>query len=464
MAEPLTSAATLLTTTSQMVRQVYHDGFPEMAARFGRINKIIQLSKRRIDGDGITVQVVDKNMNAARMGTDLNGTFPSPGTFGANSYKATVSETAASNDFRRLALSLRTTWTDMQRRCTNDVAAADFIKTLVSQSAANLDESLALHRQLDSTAKIGTITGTVKKNDNVLLSSASAYTTSGGARFALSGGSIAAVPRGIRLDIYLTTVKKYTVEVTDYNPADNSVGVWGIDTDNVAKSTVDINTTYTITSGNNLYLSGEYNAGLKGIGNWFTDPASSGDSFYGNDRYLANYRWMLPHKSGPTSSRTFVKRDIDNFAIEMGYRVPDDDSGFAAITTLELEQRFRNEIGQDVLIQFPSSEQMGKLLAQYGFDGSLYRHPALGRITFQTDQFAPANTIRFLRAGDWEQLHLGDGTFQWLPGQNDSWYRVSGATASDGLTTVFQMDGLMALCDICTNPNRQGQIVNVTAT
>lgn len=463
MAEPLTSAATLLTTTSAMVRQVYHEGFPEMAARFGRINKIIQLSKRRIDGDGITVQVLDKNMNAARMDTDLNGSFPTPGTFGATSYKATVSETPASNDFRRMGLSLSTTWTDMQRRCTNEVAAADYIKTLVAQSAANLDESLALHRQLDSTAKVASITGTVKKNDNVLLASASAYTTSGGARFALTGGSIASFPRGMRIDIYLAAVKKYTVEVTDYNMADSSVGVWGIDTDNVAKAAVDISTSYTITSGNDLYISGEYNKGLKGIGNWFTAPASSGDSFYGNDRYLANMRWMLPHKSGPTTARQFTKRDIDTFAIEMGYRVPDDDSGFLAITTLELDQRFRNEIGQDVLIQYPSTDQMGKVLAQYGFDGSLYRHPALGRITFQIDQFAPSNIIRFLRAGDWECLTLGDGTFQWLPGQNDSWYRVTGATASDGLTTVFRMDGLMALCDICLNPNRQGQIQNVTA-
>lgn len=475
MAEPQDSATTLLTTASNALRTVYRDSFDDMYGRFTQFNRIFTPSKRRIDGNGIVIQVQDKNMYGARMNTDINAAFPTPGTFNASSYTATLSETAGSNHFRRHALSLRTSWLDIQRVTNKEVAAVDYVAQLVSQSAANIDESMALHRQLPSTALLGTVNGTEKKNDNYVYADCGATAATGGARILVSGAAISAFPRGLKLDVYAAGgASRFPngVMVTDFNPVDGSVGLVGLTSAGAEDSTSGLDAGLApggsdiraIATTDELYISGEKDKGWIGPGAWFTEPATSGDSFFGRDRMAYSYRWLNPTHAGPTSSTQLSKTHIDAAALQIGYVSEDKGQAYMAVCPPDLEQRYRNEIGADVLLQFPTSEQKGELIAQYGFDGSMYRHPTLGRIMFQTDALAPTGQIRFYRLGDWEMLHVGSGAFEWLSdGGNAGWYRVTSATGGAGKTTFYQMDGMMAGCDICTKPRLQFRIKNVTA-
>lgn len=457
MAAPYDDAQTFLSEGSNLVRLFYHDRFEAMHSRFGKINSIPTLSKRRIDGDGVIVQVKDGNLYTARTQDDLLGGFPTPRSFSSSTYKVTASETAASNDFRRIDMSLQTTWLDVQRNY-QKVSPVDWVNELISESTRNLEESLALHRHLDATARLGTVTGTPKKNDSYVLTSCSAIGATGGARFTLANGSVSAFPRNLVIDVYNGSSLRFSAYVTDYNPADNSVGIYGLSS-GVPSSAVDISA---IASGDSLYISGERNKGIKGIGYWFSTPAAS-ETFFNRDRTDANYRWLNVHRSGPSASTQLSKSHIDNAALEVAYLQESDNMGYTAIMPPNLEQRYRTEIGIGIMpVQDP---QTGNKIADYGFDGVSYRHPTFGRLDIKADALAATGQIRIMKNGDWEMLpYIAGGGFEWLPGDGagGNWYRVESGTAGAGRTVVLKMDGLMAFADICLFPRRQIQISNVT--
>lgn len=468
MSVPFDNATTQLTTLSAAMRTFYHDDFPKMYHRFGKkTNKFFKPSKLRIDGNGCVVQVSSANLYGARVSTDINGDFPSPRAHQADSYTVNLSESSAANHMRRMAISLQVTHLDLKRKMNTRAAAEKFTTELIKQSTENIGESISLHRQLDSTAKVCDVNGTAKQNDSNLLSTATATPAANtGARFAIDGGSIAALPAHLVLDRYTGTTRDGSVEVTDYNPRDKSVGVENYNTTtNQIDRTVSLSD---IADNDSLYISGEKDQNILSLGHWFSTP-TAGENFFGKDRTAYNARWLNVHRSGPTTARQFSKTDIDNAAIELGFIVEETEGGYGVLTTPELEQRYRNEIGNDVMIQFPTDQQKGQLIAQYGFDGNMYRHPHLGRVILQSDPFAPQNIVRFLRIGDWETLFAPDaggdpGGFEWLPGTTGGmWYRMPSSTAGGGDTTTYRADGMLMFCDICLNPREQAQIENVTA-
>lgn len=464
MSVPFDFATTFLTGQSAAIRQFYHDSYAEMQNRFGgKTNRLFRPSKLVFQGDGVNVQVMSANMHGARLTNDPNADFPTARAHTSNNYKVTFSETASSNDFRRMSISLQVTHYDINRVYNKQIAADDFRERLISQSMQDVGEKTALHRHLDTTAKVALVNGTPAKNDNTVFASCSAIGTTGGARFPIDNGSIAYLPANLLLDVYASGgAFKRKVIVTDYNPVDSSVGVFGVDAFEAGDSTVNVND---LADNDELYISTEKNMGLNSLGQWFSAP-SSGESFYGKDRTTPTNRWMIPTKVPAVASGTtlFSKAHIDNVSIAIGYVEEDPDSGYAALTTPELDQRYRNEVGGDILIPFPSEEAKGKLLANYGFEGSVYRHPTIGRIMLQADQFAPPNKIRLLKVGDWESLYPLSATFEWLVGDTGGWYRMSSSTPGNGKTTVYRMDGMLSFADICRYPRRQAELSNVTAT
>lgn len=473
MAQPYDGATTLLSEGADAVRTVYHEQFAKMISRFGKkTNRLFKFSKKRIDGNGLDVQVMDRNLYGARTGTDINADFHTARAFSADKYTVTLSETPGSNHFRRVALSLQVSHLDLKRRMNSKASAIDWAEELTSQSMQNIAEHVALRRHLDSTAKIATINGTPKDNANRLFSSCAAAGTAGsGNRFPVDGGSIAGLQAGMVLNIYngaaivSASTGENQFQVTDYNPRDKSVGVSTVTSGNLEGNHT---TAFTGLADNyDLFLSGEKDANILSLGHWFSTPTAS-ESFFGKDRTQGINRYLLPHVSGPTSNATFSKSHIDDLAIEMGYIEEDPEGGYVALTTPELEQRYRNEIGENVIIQFPTDEGTKKLFANYGFEGSVYRHPTIGRIVLQADPFAPVEKVRFLKIGDWEQLCApttgGENGWEWLPGDINGWYRMASSTAGNGNTTTYRMDGLMLMCDICLAPRRQAQIINVTHT
>ncbi len=462
MAIPFDDAQTWLTYQSAMIRQIYHPKYIQQVNRFGsRTNRLFNASKRTIEGDGVNVQVQDRRLYGARFQADRNADFGRARTFGSATYKVTMSDTPTASDFRRLGLPLQVSHDDVNRLYKDEVSSDNYITRLTKEAMENLTETMALHQHLDRTALLGTVSGTPRMNDNRLFASCSALAATGGARIVLTGGSLAAVPPNLELDIFPSgsSVKRFSVIVTDYNPRDNSVGLYGAGADGQVDTSISL---AALASTDELYISGERNAGPILISDWFREP-TTGDSFYGKDRTSPLNRWMLPHKSGPTTNTLFTRTFLDNAMTEMGYITEDPEGGYQCITTMELEQRYRQEIGNDVLVQYPTAEQQGKLVASYGFDAALYRHPTAGRIVLTPDAFAPPNKIRFLRIGDWEMQYYGSNTFEWLPGWVGNWSRMQSSTPGGGYTTTYRMEGMLSLAGICTFPRRQLEIGNVTA-
>lgn len=464
MSTPFDGATTFLTTVSGLVRQTYHDRFEDMYEEFTRINKLFRPTKTPIDGDGWNIQARSSNMHAARTNTDLNADFGTARAYGVDTYKITLSETPTSNDVRRMDLSLQKTWLDAHRAYTKKVSPEDYAAALVMQANQDIDASLARHRYMSTDSKLGDVNGTPKKNDRESLTNCAALTTTGGARFAVDGGSLANFAAGMYLDRYTGNTKDGSVYVTDVNPSDSSVGVLGLNAQGVADTTVSISD---LADNDSFYATGEKDKGLKSMGYWFSTPTAS-ESFFTRDRTSATYRWMNVTRTGPSTERQFTKTDIDDLAISMSYVIGDSQVGaYLALMSPELGQRYRNEIGNDVLLDFPTSEQKGDLIATYGFDSSMYRHPRLGRIVFEIDPLMVPNKIRFLRVGDWEMFSpRGAEQFTWLPGDSTggNWYRMESSTPGNGKTTTLRMDGFLALADGCFLPRRQAQIENIRAT
>lgn len=467
MATPYDQASTLLTDLTDALRTVYHEEFAEIIPRFGRAtNRLFKPSKRRIDTDGIMIQVKDRNLYGARTNTDINADFSTPRTYGVDKYTVTLSEMASANHLRRVDLSLQVTWMDLKRKFSKKSSATNFIEELTKQSMQNIAEHIAVRRHLDSTAKLGSVNGTPTGTDNRLTASATAIAATGGASFPVDGGSFAAFQPNMVLDRYTGATNDGKVIVLYTNARDNSVHVYGVnDSFPNGSSTINVND---IADNDDLYLSGEKDKNILSIGHWMSDP-STGDSFFGKDRTDPTNRYLLPHASGPTSSQQFVKTHLDDLSNQLGYIDEDADSaGYVALCQPELVTRYIQEIGQDTLIQYPNDDHKGKLLAGYGFDGNLYRHHTFGRYMLQGDALAVPNQIRFLRTGDWETLYAptdgGENGWEWLPGVQGMWYRMPSITPGNGDTTTFRADGLMLMCDICLAPRAQAKLINITAT
>lgn len=463
---PNENTFTLLSDAANTLRDVFHDNFPTIYQRFGRTtNRLIRLSKRRINGDGITVQFRHGNMHAARIDRDINAAFgqSSSPTFGE--FKAVFSENAATNHFRRMSIRLSTTWWDMIRTADNGRSAAiDWMTELVEQAAGNVSERLAHTRNLPASGAIASISTTPKRNNASTYAGAGSITTTDGARVQITGGSIAYFQRGMFLDRYTGATKDGTVFVTDYNPSDNSVGLYGLDANGQPSASVNIND---IAAGDVFYhRDGKDNNALT-IEEWFTAP-SAGEFFF-LDRTTVDGRALLPTTLRPNASTTTVLSlkhldDLDQtlqHVTEGGLK----SSGYVCHAPPGLERRLRNEVGADALITIGAEgDDTGRRLAKAGFDGISFRSPGLGRVVLDPDPLAKLERITFKRIGDWEMLHPGTPGIQWLPGEmKGDWYRPEVGSPGQGKGTFIQKDGAMAFCDVCVGPARlQAALTHVT--
>lgn len=439
---------------------MWAEEFEDQHYRWGRqINRLFRPSKKKVNGDGVVIQTKSSNMFAAQVDNDLNADFPAARSFGVQSYTIRLSEDPLLNDLRRVSIGLQLTHLDLKRVYTKEVSPVDFTEEQISQAKADVMERIAINRYLPQTGLIGTISGTPKRNNAKTMTDASALTTTGGARFQLSGASLAIFQRGRLIDVYTGTTKRFTVYVTDYNPQDGSVGVYGLDGNGSPSSSVNIST---IAANDSLYFVNGYNKGLRSMGHWFSTP-TSGESFFGRDRTDADFRWLDIHRSGPATASKFSPSYFDTLATEMAYISEDGEDATLCVTTPEIEQTFRQSVGNDLFVQYPSAEQRGKLIASYGFDGMLYRHPRLGRMNVNVDALCPPNRIRGFGIGDWKTYFpAGYETFEWLDGEMGIWYRMQSSTPGAGKTTTYRADGMVALCDVCFRPRRQWEISNVT--
>lgn len=476
MAEPYDSAW-LLEDVSAIIQQQYFPEFTEEApGRFGAVvNKYFKPSMDAITGDGKTMQVEIAPGDTVRFGTDPLGPFASPDVFQAGSIKVRFNKnTPANSDFSHISASCQTNDIDLEVAGRGSII--DFVERMFKQIMPEYDEKLAIHRHLSRTASVGTLTDTPKQNNTFNYDQAAATPTSAtGARVKVAGGSISYFRPGTRIDVYNTSGAPVltNLRVTDSNPADSSIGleyVAGGSGSNPVRNSGPSPASFVganLASGYVLYYSGEKDAGMYSLGAYFSAPTTT-DSFIGGVNRASitngNYRWMVPvtTRAGATSA-TLTKSMVDDLAISMGYR-DESEQGVVITTSPDLHQKLRNEYTEAAFLNIPDGDNRLKRFANFGTMGLNYQHPVFGLVKVISDVLHVPNTVRVIVPETWRSLYYGFRGLKMMPGTKGGWYRVTETTPNTGLSKIWKCDWYALQTDWCSQPWKNGQILNVSAT
>jgi len=470
MAEPYDSAW-LLEDVSAIIQQQYFPEFTEEApGRFGAVvNKYFKPSMDAITGNGKRMQVEIAPGDTVRFGTDPLGPFAQPDVFQAGQIDVRFNkQTPANSDFSHISASCQTNDIDLEVAGRGSII--DFVERMFKQIMPEYDEKLAIHRHLSRSAQVGTVADTPKQNNafNMTQATTGSVTNTTGARFTVSGGSIAYFRPGTRIDIVnastgLTVAGN--VAVTDSNPADLSIGVQAITAAGTNPERLGNGNLASVTSGMLIYYTGERNAGMCSLGAYFSAPAVTGDSFIGGvDRSSSSYRWMIPVSTrvGATSA-TLTKSMVDDLAISMGYR-DESEQGVVITTSPDLHQKLRNEYTEASFLNIPDGDNRLKRFANFGTMGLNYQHPVFGLVKVISDVLHVPNTVRVIVPETWRSLYYGFRGLKMMPGTKGGWYRVTETTPNTGLSKIWKCDWYALQTDWCSQPWKNGQILNVSAT
>ena len=464
--EPFDSAWGLEDASAIIQQQYFPEFTEETPGRFGSTtNKYFKPSMEPITGDGKTMQVELAQGDTVRFGTDPLGAFAAPDMFQAAELKVRFSQqTASLNDFSHVSASCQTNDIDMTMKGKGSIV--DFVERMFKQIMPEYDEKLAVHRHLTKSCQVGTIDGTPKQNTtfNYSQSTATPTTNAQGIRFPITGGSIAYFRPGTRVDIYRNANRiVYNAAVTDSNPADLSVGLQHVSGSNPVRNTN--GNLYSAQSGDVLYYTGERNAGMYSLGAYFSIPATSGDSFIGGaDRADKLKRWLIPVTTrAGASSATLTKSMIDDLAVAMGFRDESEQGGVMTCDPL-LHQKLRNEYTEAAFLNIPDGDNRLKRFANFGAIGLNYQHPVFGLIKIQADVLHTPNTVRFIVPETWRSLYYGFRGLKMMEGQKGGWYRLNENTPNTGLSKIWKCDWYALQTDWCSQPWKNGQILNVSAT
>ena len=467
MAEPYDSAW-LLEDVSAIIQQQYFPEFTEEApGRFGSVvNKYFKPSMDAITGDGKTMQVEIAPGDTVRFGTDPLGPFASPDVFQAGSIKVRFNKaTPTSSDFSHVSASCQTNDIDLEVAGRGSII--DFVERMFKQVMPEYDEKLAVHRHLARSATVGTVADTPKQNNafNMSQATSGSVTNTTGARFTVSAGSISYFRTGTRIDIYNgANLVVGNVAVTDSNPADLSIGVQYVSGSNTVRNSTGPLTLTNVASGHSIFYSGERNAGMYSLGAYFSAPTASESFIGGVDRTTSGYRWMIPVTTRPgLTASTLTKSMVDDLAIAMGYR-QEDEYGVVVTTSPDLHQKLRNEYTEAAFLNIPDGDNRLKRFANFGTMGLNYQHPVFGLVKIMSDVLHVPNTVRVIVPETWRSLYYGFRGLKMMPGTKGGWYRVTETTPNTGLSKVWKCDWYALQTDWCSQPWKNGQILNVSAT
>lgn len=470
MSEPQDSATTLLTDASEALKTVYHPELFKMMSRMGRAtNKLLsKVPKRKMHGGRFEVKVQSANAYGWQGNADPNSDFPKPAKMEFDYYYVTFSDKAAENDLRKVSASIRVSDVDLQRKGQTPGAAVDFVEETIQNWVGGYSETMAVRNNIGSDGKVFSVNGTPRQNDKRRFADASVTPAANtGARVPIDGGSFAIAKPGLTLDHYTGSTKDGTVRVIDSNAEDKSVGFYGVDANGNIDKSISLSG---LADNDDFYLAGEKDNNILGMEEWFNPDPTSGESFFGKDRTLPEvWRWMRPYQEFPgglTGTTGFALAHIDSMFTNAQFIEDDPEGGFMVRSQPDLHQAFRDEVGNDALIQRPSKKEQGALIADYGFDGLLYRHP-ITRFTLEVDPLMQPNRIDFLRPGTWELInYVEDGSnkpFRVMPGLVGVWNRLPSSTPGNGGSMFWQAEGYTLACTICTAPAKNMQLRGVTA-
>lgn len=470
MAEPLDSAFTLDDATALVQQQYFPELVEEYPGRFGMIlNRIFKPYKEEITGDGKTLQVETSPADTVRASTSPLGAMAAPDAFQTSTIKVRFSQTTTANDFTKFSAAAQVTDIDVKEAGKGSIV--DLVKRIAQQVIPNYDEHTAILNHLPRTALIGTVAATPKQNDNFTISSCTATASNtAGMRFYMTNGSPAAIRRGTRLDFINPStgvVNAGNVLVTDTAPGDPtgpSFGVEFVSSGITAK--ISTGNLANVANADQIYFSGEKNAGIYGLGAYFGRPAATGDSFIGAvDRMAKGYRWMNPTATREGSSSAIVTAShFDDLQVAMGFRVEAGQNGMVIMTDPKIAQKLRNEVFQSVVIQQPLDDSSAKRFANFGSVGLNYQSPQFGTVKIMADPLCPPNTIRLIDPETWKYLFYGFRGLQPVIENGGQWYRMNENTPNTGRSLIWKADWYSLQTGWCTKPWLNGSILNVTAS
>lgn len=464
---PSTNATTVLSDVIDLTFELYLNEYLETSHRFsGRnTNRLFSPSDTPVGSDGINVKLETARTDTIRPSRDPLSSIPTPGAPTAAELKIRFAEgDPTNNDFMRLAGAgqvshLEVTKAAMAGDSARRGAIADLADRTFKQISEDYEDKLAALRHVGKSGQLALVNGNIVQNDSNVYADCTGTGFSTSARIKVDGGSVAVFQDGRTFDIYKSAgTDPIMATVTDYNPADSSVGFTVH-----ADSGANFGSTANAYDNGAIYFSGAKDDGMYSLGEWFTKPGSSDSFIGGKDRLSTSWRHLIPttYEAGSSSAAVTIKRSHFNSLSESMQFVREEEETVAILTGLRLHNSLRDELGEDSLI-FDKPMQSEKY--NFGSRSIGYVHPAFnGRVDIMADALAPEDRVRFLVLDDWESFHYGHKGLEFLPGEiAGHWYRLSEANASEGRSLFYKCDAVaMGVVDYCKNPRRQGQILYV---
>jgi len=471
MAEPI-DTATLLEDVSGIVRTKYMPSFYEQGGgRFGSTtNRLFQVSGEACGGDGVTMQGELGPADTIRMGTNMIVDFDSVGVLRETSVRLRANtQNPALNDFTAFRGSVQ--FADITIANGSMGSAIDIAKRTFNYVTKDYDEKKALGRNMSRNGVVGLVNGTPNLNNGVRIgtgtgAASSTATNSGGLRCAVDGGIFAGLKENQFIDFLNPStgaVRAGSVRITDTNSTDYSVGVEFVSTQ--IGSRVSTGNLANVADNDLIVHSGNYNAGMYSLGEWFRTPAAGEPFIGGVDRTTAAYRWMIPlnPRYGATGAK-IAKSMFDDVATSLGYRFEEEQAGLVCQTDMRLSQALRTELGEESFIQITDKDERYKKFYNFGSSGLNYQHPSLGIVKVIADALCPENTVRFINPSTWLSKYYAFKGLKMMEGIKGGWNRVSQSTPNTGPSTIWKCDWYSVEQDFCTAPKKNAQISNVTAT
>lgn len=463
----MADATLVLNEVSSLVQEGYYDEYlPQHDRMSGTLGRLLKLAGEPVSGDGKTWQNEIQKYDSVRGSTDMISDFASPGQFVPLNVKVRWNEsTPASNDFIKLSGSGQTSIWEVSGATNNGTIIA-IAKRLLDQLTADFGEKRAIYQNITRSARLALVNGAPKNNDANTFASCTTYTAgSTTARILVDNGSLAFFKPGVILDAYTSVggLDFTLMVVTDVNYGDGSVGL--------GRYSSDSSTNFDQLADNDeIFLNSTRNMGAYSAASWYSLPVA-GESFIGGvDRTSANYRWMYPTTYVPTGATATAPVPIqtaffDSLALSMQYAQDDPYRLTPIIMPLDISQSLRTKIGNDAFVPFTAlGQDMQKRYADFGITNLNYQHPAFGMVSLMSDVFATPGTVRFYNPSTWLSLQYGTRGLQFMnDGDIGMWRRLPSNVAGNGYSMIYRCEAYETLAVYCTNPYKNGQIINVTA-
>lgn len=466
MAEPYDSATTLLDLSAVLQEQYFTD-FIELTVRnHDDLNRMFEFMPEPVVGDGKNFQMETGPGDSVRSNIDPLADVAAPNRFNAASIKIRWNQNDTSaHDFCRMSGSAQVDYYTMENG--GKGAIVDTAERIFRQVTQDYSEKLAIHRQLGRNPILGLVNGTPAQNDAVFFADCAATpTNTTGAKLTVDSTSIGYFREGQILDFYDPTNSVYScqkVEVTDVNYVDSSIGLQfnmsGLPSRQSSGTLADI------ANNDQIFFSGERNAGMYSIGSTMAAPTNDTSYLAGLNRVTAANRWANPHRySAGTSSANVVvdKSHINGAARVMQYR-RNNNNGVVVICQIDLHDTLRDSYGEDAFVPMPTDAANQKRFAHLGFVGLNYQHPTFGMLQIMSHSLYTPNVVDILTPNRWKTAVYGTKEWKWIPGQNGPWYRVGSATPGNGDSLIYKADGLTNVVDFCTVPKDNCRVLYVSA-